>query len=217
MANPCYGGVQACRLRVARLDAGGVPDTGADNLYVTDSLIQIQSTPEIEAGDEFTQKNGCGDICASFKGVDHIKRVTLALTLCQLDAELLEMLTGGSVLTSGGDTVGYAMPSSTDSPAPVSVEAWSKAWDGSQQAVDGSDALYWRFVFPSTTWVLGQHTLANGIMTIPLTGTGTENSGFGTGPGGDLPASIPGPEAYLLDTDLPDAECGYQTLVIAGS
>lgn len=217
MANPCYGGVQACRLRVARLDAGGAPDTGEDNLYVTDSIIQIQSTPEVEAGDEFTQKNGCGDICVSFKGKDHIKRVGLSLSLCQLDGELLEMLTGGSVLTSGGDTVGYAMAASDDDPIPVSVEAWAKAWDGSQQAVDGSDSLYWRFVWPSTTWVMGQHTLANGVITIPLTGIGIENSGFGTGPGGDLPGAIPGAEAFLIDTALPDATCGYQELVIAGS
>ena len=58
----CFGSIQACRLRVGRLDSGGAPSPGASNLYVTDALIQIQTSYEIEAGEEFTQKNGCGAI-----------------------------------------------------------------------------------------------------------------------------------------------------------
>lgn len=216
--NTCLASLQACRLRVARLTAGGSPEEGDDNLYVTDALIQVQSSPEIEAGDEITQKTGCGDICVQFKDIDRIKRVTLSMELCQLDAELIEMLTGATVLTSGGDTVGFAIPPFSANPGSVSVEAWSKAWSGAEQETDDDDnPVYFRWVWPSTTWTLGQHTLENGVLSVPLTGQGVENSNYGLGAEADLPGTFPGAEAVFRDINIPDANCGYQALVLAGS
>lgn len=215
--NTCLSSIQACRLRVARLDDGGNLMDGVGNMYVTDQLISIASTPENEAGDEINQKNGCGDLIVTSKDPDKLKRVGLATSLGALDAELLEMMTGATVITVGGDTVGLALPDDQTVAPRVSVEAWSKAWDVSAQATDGTDALYYQWVWPSTTWTLGAHTLENGVLVVPLTGNGVKNPNWGAGPDGDFPITIPGPEAYILTTNLPDAECGYQEMVLAGS
>ena len=39
--NECQPSVQACAMRVARLDGSGVPDPGPDNLYVTSGIITL--------------------------------------------------------------------------------------------------------------------------------------------------------------------------------
>lgn len=216
-APACYSSIQACMLRVARLTSGGVPDPGATNGYISDALIQIGSTIEVEAGDEFTQKNGCGALCVSFKDVDRIKRATLALELCTLDAELIELLTGASLITVGGESVGFSIPKSDTTPGSVTVEAWSKAWDGSQQASDGVNALYWHWVWPSVKWQIGNHTLENGILRVPLTGIAIENDNIGNGPWNDFPAAadLTAAESVFLDDTLPTAACGYSTVPAA--
>lgn len=221
-ATHCFGSVQACAMRVGMLDDAGAPDPGANNLYVTDSLIQVQTSYEIETGEEFIQKNGCGAICQNFKEPDILKRVTLELQLCQYDYELLSMMIGGTliegdVVTGGANApIGLVLPSSS-APASngVSLEIWSKAWDGGSQAVsNGGDALYHHFAWPKTTWVPGQRTIAQGILVIPVSGIGTENPTIGDGPVDDWPIWGPeGPELSFLDTEIPTAQCGSQELV----
>jgi hypothetical protein len=218
----CYGSIQACRLRVGALDAGGAPDPGLTNLVVTDALIQVQSSYNIETGQEFTQKNGCGEICQTFKEADKIKSVGLELQLCQLDYELIALMLDANtisatgLLSAGSDVIGYDLPPSTAGNSNgVSVEAWTKAWDGGSQPVSfGGDPLWHHFVWPKVTWVPGQRTLQSGILVIPLTGTGTENPQIGDGPNDDFPVSGPqGAEQVFLDDTIPDAVCGAQELV----
>lgn len=216
-AHRCLSSVYASRLRVTRLHDSGNLDAGDDNMIVSDGLVSIGTTPNVQAGEEFTQRNGAGGICVYVTEQDTIVRYDLALSLCQLDSELLEMLTGGRVLTVGGVTVGFAVPS-LDAVAPlVCVEAWSEARVGSSQATEAGAALYWHFVWPSVQWTLGAFTLERGILTVPLTGKATENAGMGTGPGGEWPGVITEAQAWFLDDEVPDATCGYQALVVAGS
>jgi hypothetical protein len=73
MANDCLSSIHACALRVARLEADGVPLPGATDLYVTDGVIELSFTPEVEAGDEVTVKNGCGGVCVSHRNDEVIK------------------------------------------------------------------------------------------------------------------------------------------------
>lgn len=210
----CYGGYNAVRLRACKLDSAGVPTSGSRNLYVSDKLISIQASYQIEKGSEFTLKNGDGSICATAKDCDKLKRVTLNMVLCSLDPELLYLCIGGTLWT--GNTVATGKPIGIDFPNSdsacsngISLEAWVRAWDGSAQANTAAPLpLYWHFGWPKTTWVPGQKTLQNGLITQPVTGDGTTNHAFTNGPGNDLPFTPDGPEFYYLDTNLPTATCG---------
>jgi len=209
----CYQTIRASRIRVGRLTTAGLPLSGADNMYITDTVISVNFSTETEPGDEFTQKNGNGDICVTAKSADHIKRVNLSMNLCNLDAELLEMLTGGTLITDGAQTIGLNSPRPSDTAPTVSLELWSLAWNNGAQAVGSiSEALYFHWVFPKTQWVMGSMTLENGVAVIPVTGTSEESAALGNGIANDLPAGITnwGPFAFFLDDALPASVCGYQ-------
>lgn len=220
VAPNCYTPLLACRLRVALLEDNGAPDAGAGNVAVSDSLIRIGYSVVVTEGASFEQKNGCGDICVQYQGEDRIKAVNLTIELCHLDFELIALMTGASLVSEPGRTnIGTALPAvDADLSRRVSVEAWSLAWDGDEQAIDdtgGSEPLYIRTIFPSTSWVEGDRTYEEGITRIPLTGRGRSNSQFGNGPGNDLPwGAYTTPKGeYLDDNALPAATCGTGTLV----
>lgn len=223
MAEPhCFTPLQVCRTRVALLETSGAPDEGAANGYVTDALIDASIGFEIEEGVDITQKNGCGAICATFKDDDKIKRATIELNLCTLDFELMQLMVGGSLFTTGGDTFGW-QPPSIDDPAPSGfcLEVWAKAWDGSQQATPtsvGSEAAFFHFVFPLTKAQIGDFTLeAENFTVIPVTCFSTENSSLTiNGPFDDWPTAVAqqgGVSSCMAvwfdaESDLPAAGCG---------
>jgi hypothetical protein len=232
MAEPhCYGSLQVCALRVAKLDAAGSPESGANNGYVSDAIIQAQIQVEVEEGDEFTLKNGCGAICQTYKDCDRVKRVTLDMDLCQLDSELLSLLTSGSNIIdiSSGDSIGYQLPEAqTECSNGVSLELWTKAWDGSYQATapvyGGTAETWWHWVMPSVKFQLGQLSLQNDVLTVPVKGFGNDNPRItANGPFDDWPSDIvalggiTSSAGWFLDDTLPTASCGFINVPSAAS
>lgn len=212
MPVPCLTSTDICALRAARLDTDGSFQTGADNLYEMTEVLTLGVSEEILEGARTTLENGCGSVCFNRKRPNRILGETLALELCHLDAELLELMTGGTLLTSGGNTVGFEPPAFDDSTVSVALEVWTMAWDGDEQATDGGDLLWIRHGYPKVTWTIGNRTFQNEVLRVPLTGDAVSNSQFGTGPLGDWPAAISEPGAFFYDTTIPSGTCGYLPL-----
>lgn len=216
--NDCAGIVEACALRVARLDENGAPAIGATNLYVSDALVSLAVTPVYAEGTEHEQPNGCGVPVVSYKAPDKFKRVDLRLEIATPDPELQELLVVGfTLLTEGGDTRGFQFPRIGEAYVDhgVSLELWSAAIvDGDQ---DGAFP-WWRSILPKTkNWRPDPRTLDNSVQTTVLLGQGLENTGIGDGPVYDFDALAAEPldAAYQIvrDTDVPAAVCGYQAIV----
>lgn len=217
----CYSSIEICRLRVAKLTTAGAPDDGASNGYVTDRLIQGDLGLEIEEGLDVSLSNGCGDVCASIKRGDKIKRANLSLELCVLDAELLSLLVGGTLFTDTGDTIGMQFTDIDDAtPAPVCVELWTTAWDSDQQATPAalSNAASWfHWVLPKAQFqVTSLPMRGDEFMRVSVEGFSSGNSNITiNGPFNDWPAEIANaggitkPLGFFLDSALPDAECGF--------
>jgi hypothetical protein len=212
----CFTPINACRLRVALLDDSGAPDPGADSMVVTSDMIELGYETVVTPGASFEQPNGCGDICLSYEGKDRIKAVTLTIQLCKLDFELIELMTGADPDVIDGVLRGLALPAiDVDLDRRVSIEAWSEAYDVDQPLTEGADVGYLRTIFPSTSWVEGPRSYKQGNTIIQLNGKGRSNANFGNGPGNDLTwGKYTSPKGEFLDfDDLPEATCGYQTLV----
>jgi hypothetical protein len=205
----CFTPILAVRLRACLLDDTGAPLAGADSVVVTDALINIGYSVVLKAGADLEQDNGGGEVCATYQGDDEIKFVNLKL-------ELISLLTGATLVEVAGITRGFAIPTvGAKLSRRASIEAWAIAQDGDEQALLNGNPMFYRYIFPRTSWTLGDQTLENKIGTVPLVGKGRANSQFGDGPANDLPwdAYTSAMGIFDDDSDLPDSVCGFQTLI----
>ena len=211
MAQDYAASVQGVAIRVCRLDAAGAPVTGAATLgpaYVTSGFTRVAFTPEYEEGDEITEKNAAGAVCVTYKAPDTLKRVTLELAICEPDPELSELISGGTLLTSGGQSVGYAaaQTGADANPNGVGLEVWSYAISNGKRA---SVNPYFRWVFPYAQLRLtGDRTIENGLLATVFSGFGLGNANFGDGPGGDWAYTSDRAYQYARDAAAPSG-VGY--------
>lgn len=230
MAGTCFTSLQLCATRVAQLTSAGRPTVpGTNKGYVTDAAIKLDISVQLRAGKDLEQQNGCGAVCAAFKQPDRIKRLDLKMDLCQFDSQLVAMLTSGGVISSGGNAIGYQFPAATGStdPLPLCIEAWSKAWQGNQQATPAfttPNAAYIHWVFPFTQWTHDNFTIEDDLMVVSLSGQGQENRNITVnGPFDDWPAAVAAANGitqvggWYLDANLPAVTCNYINTTSAAS
>lgn len=212
MANDCRAQIQACAIRVARLEPNGVPSPGASNLYVSDGLVSLGLTSETTDGTEIEVLNACGSPCVSFKDDDRLKRLGVSITLCTPDPELTELLIGGAVLTDA-DAVGYAYPrlNQAANPDGVSIEVWAKRIT-SAGVLDPVHPYAW-WVFPLVKLRPDSVTFENGPFQPTITGFALENENWFDGPLNDWPVDSDRVAQFIPTDTLPTTACGYQTLV----
>jgi hypothetical protein len=203
--------IGAVALRVTRLQSDDSLEIGPSASYViTSDLISISFSPDIEEGDEFTQKGADGNICTTYLAPDSLKRSTFELAVCNPDPELSEMIAGGTIFTQGGQTVGWAPPpvgvATTNA---VAIEVWSRAIVGGKPS---GSAPYWHFVFPYVILTpSGDRVLENGILANTFSGWGVGNDGFGAGPDSDnpWPFTSASPYQYARTSTAPIGTRGY--------
>lgn len=211
MAHDNASSVAGMAIRLTRLDASGNLVVGPSASYVTKKFVSLGFTPEYETGDEFTTKAADGSVCVSWKAPDTLKRVTLSIALCDPDPEFTEMISGGTLLSAGGKSVGYKAPlvGVDATPNGVAIEVWSIANVGGRQAAVNP---YWHWVFPyAQMHQAGERAIQNDLLATSFEGWGVGNVGFGDGPAApQWPFASDSPVAYARTTGIP-AGTGYQT------
>lgn len=214
MAQDYAASISGVVLRVTRLNTDGTLATGASACYVTDAFMRVSFTPEIEEGDEISEKNAQGLVCVSYKAPDTLKNISMELAICEPDPELTWLMTGGSLFTSGGQVVGYSGPETgvDANPNGVAVEVWSYAIaSGSRRPVNP----YYQWVFPSVKLVpSGDRVIENGALANAFSGTGVANTGFGDGPGTVAPWAYTtvSPYQYARVASAPIGSKGFVTV-----
>lgn len=211
MAQDYAASIAGVSIRVARLNLDGSIVTGASASYLMSSFISVSFTPEYEEGDEITQKDANGAVCATFKAPDTLKRVTLEVAVCNPDPEFTEMVAGGTILATGGNTLGYAAPKTGEdaNPEGASLEVWSKAIKAGKIAPVNP---YYRWIFPYVVLrPSGDRVIENGLMAQTFEGWGLGNAAFAEGPTGDwpFPEVAERPYAYARVASAPSGN-GYQ-------
>lgn len=209
--------VRAYAMRVSALSVSGTPLTGTSGaVWVSGQFIQLQFTPEYEAGEDLTTKAADGSLCQILKTPDILKYVNLHIELCSPEPELVALLAGGTTLTNppgSGAVTGYASQqagaiASSGVGFGVGLEVWSAAY------VNGKPATvnpYWEWVFPlSTLWQNGDRTLENGFVATVIEGFCFGNANFAPGGGAPTwPFATDKPYSYDRVASLPTILNGF--------
>lgn len=213
--------VQGVAIRVTRLDAAGNLLNNPGDSYTTSAFLRASFTPEYEEGEEIITKAANGTICVSYKGPDTLKKITFQLAICEPDAELTSLLSGGVLLRKNYGTfaapnrlsVGWGSPEIGDKGAGngVALEVWSYAIKGGKR-LSTNPYFYW--IFPYVVLrSSGDRVIENGLLANTFEGYGLGNVTFGSGPDGrwEFPITSERPYSYARSTFAPVGLQGFYT------
>lgn len=188
MASKKIKSIKGRVMRLTRLDECGAPDTTAEcGVIVTDGFITVTISNEVEAGEEYTQKNAWGDFCIAEKDGDRVKWANVTISMCEVDPEVLDLVGGANPVVNGDDTIGATFGTETN-PNAFAIEVWTKK--AGADACSGGSTEWGYFIVPFVrNGILdGDLTIENAPMTLGLKGEGVGASAdWGVGPHGDNP------------------------------
>lgn len=184
----CPSFVGARVIRVTRLDNCGRPVYGPDSQVVTKGLVSVNMDPDVEEGEDFTQRNINGDLCVSEQGPDALRWINVGIEFCQVDPCLWSILNPSWKLVKNahGEVTGFRIGERFDDSAGFALEMWPKV--SAQGALCDDDAPdeadpNGYFLLP---YVIGRApdgwSLENGVTTFTLNGRTKKGSLWGKGP-----------------------------------
>lgn len=195
--------VRGKRIRVTKVGACGEPPAYGDpcSYVVTSGFVTATLSAEIEEGEELTQLTADGDLCINDQSPHNFKRWTVELELCDVDPDLVSLLTKVTLETdANGDVVGYrSLEGKIDQN--FAFELWSGIAD--QDCSDGEEYGYFLLPFVKGG-TLGDIAIENGVTTFTIANAFTQKgSQWGVGPYDVVPdgSGDPAPLAVAIQDD----------------
>lgn len=218
MTTQCFNVVRGRRVRITQLDTCGIPVSGGAGAFVVSSgFIQVTLAPDTEKGDEYVQKNANGDLCVNERAQDMLKRLAVTIDWCQVDPDIINLITGFPLETSGLNTVGFRIQEGRFNTR-WALELWVGLGDE-----DCSTSGYGYVLVPRITGAtLGDVKVENSVVSFQTAGYTEKNPGWGVGPFNVIgspatPLTVPmgaTQHALIRTTTVapPAAACGRQVL-----
>ena len=178
-------------MRVVRLDACGIPVTGATSMVVVSKgFVQVAMEPQYEDGEEFFERTADGTPCVNQKDDPVLKRMQLTIDFCEVNSTMFAFMTSARELTaSAAGVTGFGFAFAEGQPTNrYSLEVWQKvAGSGACDASGAQQYIYnaWPNVGASK---IGSMTIENGrtvlqIISETQAGSTTAVTGWLNGPG----------------------------------
>jgi hypothetical protein len=186
--------VKGHTLRLTKLDECGVPLDLADECrtVVTDGFIAVTVLGDYFDGDAYQSRNIWGELCINDKDPGQLLRATVGVTLCDVNPDVLDLLSDASVLLYEGEAVGAAWGTERNWSG-VSLEVWTKAL--------GAGCDRWGYlVLP---WLRGMRlsqevAIQNDTLTLTLAADALPSAGWDRGPYDDEPLRVPLPNGSVF-------------------
>lgn len=182
----CAAPIKGTHLRIVKLDACGVPVTGANSLVVvTKGFVQVEMEPQYEDGEEFFERTADGTPCVNQKDAPVLKRMQLTVDFCEVNPAATTFVIDGRLLTEGAAVTGSGFAVQEGQPeTKFSLEVWQKV--AGSAACDASGLQ--RFIYNAWPQVgnaqLGSYTIENGRSTLQfISETFAAATQWGDGPG----------------------------------
>ena len=202
--------VRGKRIRVTRLNACGEPPASGEacSYVVSKGFVTATMSPQNEEGEEFLLLNADGELCVNDHAQHNFKRFMLSLELCDIDPELVALLTKVTLETDAdGNVVGFrSVEGRIDEE--FAFELWSGI--GDQDCADGEEYGYLLFPFVAGG-TFADLTIENGVATLTIENAFTRTGGlWGVGPYDVVPDEYGA--AAPLGTAIQDGEHHVQRL-----
>jgi hypothetical protein len=182
----CASPIKGTHLRLVKVDACGVPVTGASGLVVvTKGFIQVTMSPQYEDGEEFFERTADGTACVNEKDDPTLKRLELGVQFCEVNPLAASYVLSARDITSGAPATGYGFALAEGQPTNrFSIEVWQKV-AGSGACDPSGVQRYIYNAWPNVGAVqLQDYVVENGTSTLEFN---SETSGastlWGDGPG----------------------------------
>jgi hypothetical protein len=158
-----------------------LPALAACAVIVSKGFVSVGYEPEISEAEEIELKNAGGEVCVSDEGCDEIKWYNVTISLCNVDPDILNFVTGSPlVLDSAGDSVGNRLQTGLACNTNFALEVWT---DIPGQSCGAAGKEYGYFLAPCVgKGVLGEWTIENDALNMELTAKARSGSGWGVGP-----------------------------------
>jgi hypothetical protein len=175
-------------MRVTALDGCGRPRPGACSSIVSDGFVSVAFTAVIDAGNAISVTNAAGAICVSDTPVPRFTNYTVELSFCQVNPELLALVSGQTPLFDAQTGAGNGFTVNSDINAGDSgfaLELWSNV-PGVQcdPANANSQGNFGYLLVPFLQGGnIGDFSIQNDAVTFVVSGAATKpGSGWGVGP-----------------------------------
>lgn len=182
----CFALIRGRAMRVTRLDGCGNPVPGANSVVASDGFISVAFTANTETGEAISIPNAAGKICIQDTPAPVFTGYSLAISLCGVDPNLVNLLTGQALVYDGSEdpeAIGFRINSKVDlDETAFALELWS----GVPSAVcePGQGVSYGYVLVPFIKGgVLGDFTVENGAVNFSISGANSKDgNGWGVGP-----------------------------------
>jgi len=227
----CVSYLQGLILRATKLDSCGAPVAGACSTITTKGFISVEVKADETAGNEISPTLADGTRCYYQVSPKQLNKLTVNIELCQVDPELINMITGSPIITDDATPTPSAIGFTTDSAAygvaNVALELWTNIAGGGCASATGRKWGYYLLPW-LTQGTVGKPKFENDAVTFTIDEAITKDGNqWGVGPYNiqQTRLGVPSPLFTTLSTtahDLiipvnlapPAPVCGCQTLVI---
>lgn len=230
MATACLKAFKGKVMRVVTLNDCGVVQTGAKKMVVSDGFVSVEQRAIYRDPTDYELVNANGDYCLSARDESKLRWFELTITLCGVDPEMLNIMTGSPLVMNDAltpDAVGWRDREGVL--GNFGLEVWTDL--GGSSACAGGTKAYGYALLP---WVsggkLGDWTIENGAANFQIINAHTNGqSPWGTGPYNvrTIVQPTPGPAKLITAIDPKDhrhfqmttlappaSVCGAQTLTV---
>lgn len=186
--------VKGHTIRLTKLDACGTPLDLDDacRTVVTSGFVAVTILGDYFDGEAFQSRNIWGELCVNDKEPGQLLRATVTVTLCDVDPDVLDLLSDGEPMVLEGEAIGASWDTTRRWDG-VSLEVWTKAL--------GDRCDSWGYVV--LPWLRGMRlsqdlVIANGVLTVTVAADALASPAWALGPYDDEPLRVPLPDGSVF-------------------
>jgi hypothetical protein len=209
MGAVCPTPIGGDRIRISRIDGCGRPVYGDCNAVVTDGVISVKFTPEIQEATERNVTNFGGKACVSSAGCEEVRWWNVEIIWCNVNFNAFQMINPSYRLRRNdeGDVIGFYASNKIDCSQGYAIEVWAQVEGASDACTGESGGGVWMYaVLPWSAGATPGEITIGGEDTVSFTTTGKTKSGsrWGKGPYNvEIVNGVPAPLAVPLNPDEP--------------